>query len=100
MHEIGGTGPQPIPAGAGRIFLTQPEEPYREVVLDAAVFDWLWRIVEAKYRQFDGRYPEATEVAKRGVIAFREAAGTLNQKPPDAVPAKRHRRLVRTPNSG
>jgi len=68
-------------------------EPFRLVSLDAAVFDWLWRMVEAKHRQFDGRYPEATEVAKRAVIAFREAAGTLTQVP--AAPTRR--RLVKKP---
>ena len=56
-------------------------EPFRLVSLDAAAFDWLWRIVEAKHRQFNGRYPEATEVARRAVISFRDAAGTLNPPP-------------------
>lgn len=68
--------------------------------LDAAVFDWLWRIVEAKYIQFDGRYPEATEVAKRAVIAFREAAGTLQSltdTAPNATATKVWKRRTRQP---
>ena len=67
-------------------------EPFRLVSLDAAAFDWLWRIVEAKHRQFDGRYPEATEVAKRAVLAFREAAGTLE---PPRVTKVLHRRVAK-----
>jgi hypothetical protein len=95
MDEIGGTGPPPIPSGAGRRFLTI-EEPFRTVVLDAAVFDWLWRIAEAKYRQHssNGVVPEQVAVAKRAVIAFREAAGTLGLPP---VPSRPRKRLVRTP---
>ena len=69
-------------------------EPFRLVNLDAAVFDWLWRLVEAKHVQFDGRYPEATEVAKRAVIAFREAAGTMTEEP-----KPRRRRLVKVPKT-
>lgn len=67
-------------------------EPFRLVSLDAAVFDWLWRLVEAKYVQHNGHsIPEQVEVAKRAVISFREAAGTLGP----AAPKKR--RLVRAP---
>lgn len=93
MDEIGGTGPPPIPNGDGKKFLTT-EEPYRLVNLDAASFDWLWRITEAKYRQHrhNGILPEQVAVAKRTVIAFREAAGTLGPPP---APAKPRRRLVR-----
>ena len=40
---IGGSGPPPIPAGAGRKLLTEVE-PFRLVSLDAAAFDWLWRV--------------------------------------------------------
>jgi hypothetical protein len=92
VTEIGGSGPPPIPAGAGKLYLTQPEEPYRTIILDAAAFDWLWRITEAKLRQFDGRYPDAEAVARRAVIAFREAAGTLT----NGTAKKPRRRLVKT----
>jgi hypothetical protein len=90
METIGGTGPPPIPNGKGRDLLNQ-EEPYRLVNLDAAVFDWLWRIAEAKYRQHSehGTHPEAAQVAKRAVIAFREAAGTLDFPPPTKSVRKR-----------
>jgi len=67
-------------------------EPFRLVSLDAAAFDWLWRIVEAKHRQFDGRYPEASEVAKRAVISFREAAGTMQ---PPRVTKILHRKVAK-----
>jgi hypothetical protein len=97
MDEIGGSGPPPIRNGTGKIHLGI-EEPYRLVNLDAAVFDWLWRIAEAKYVQHQGNltHAEAAEVAKRAVIAFREAAGTLG--PVSPLPSKRRRRLVKTPN--
>jgi hypothetical protein len=92
--EIGGSGPPPIKQGAGKSHLTV-EEPYRLVNLDAATFDWIWRIVEAKYRQHsaNGVMPEATDVARRAVIAFREAAGTMDHEALD----KKRRRLVRGP---
>jgi hypothetical protein len=94
VAEIGGSGPPPIPTGTGKWHLEKDPDPFTLVNLDAAVFDWLWRIVEAKYIQHRSasNHAEAAEVAKRAVIAFREAAGTL------AEPKKSRRRLVRTPN--
>ena len=92
--EVGGHGPPPIPAGKGKEHLIMDPEPFRLVNLDAAVFDWLWRLVEAKYNQHNGHHVEAAEVAKRAVIAFREAAGTMIEEP-----KPRRRRLVKVPKT-
>jgi hypothetical protein len=78
MDEIGGSGPPPIRDGEGRKHLTMDGPPV-VVGLSAAGFDWLWRLVEAKYAQHaHGQFPhpEMATVAKEAVIAFREAAGT------------------------
>jgi hypothetical protein len=85
--EIGGHGPPPIPNGRGKDHLLAEKEPYRLVVLDAVAFDWLWRIVESKYVQHreNVTHADAAEVAKRAVLAFREAAGTLTSAPPKKV---------------
>ena len=103
MDEIGGTGPRPIPAGQGRKYL-QRVEPFYQVSLDAAGFDWLWRIVENRHGQHtqqvrgDGDVHDLqAQVSRRVVIAFREAAGTY-VAPATAV--KKTRRLVRTPKKG
>lgn len=105
MDEIGGTGPPPIRQGEGRLHL-EVQEPFRLVSLDAAAFDWLWRVVEQRYREHSNRAPASlngdihglqTEVTKRTVIAFREAAGTLGPPP---VPSQPRKRFVRTPNQG
>lgn len=99
MLSIGGTGPQPIPAGQGRKTLTQTE-PFRLVSLDAATFDWLWRVVETRARQHQdvaaqgGIHELQAQVSLRAVLAFREAAGTMNHKE-----APKRRRLVKKPKA-
>ena len=101
MDPVAGTGPPPIPAGQGKKHL-QRIEPFYQVNLDAAAFDWLWRLVEARHGQHvtqiqgngDDVHGLQAEVSKRAVISFREAAGTLTVGTP---PAKK-RRLVTKPN--
>lgn len=101
MPPIGGSGPPPIPAGKGKKALTQIE-PFRLVSLDAAAFDWLWRVVEHRARQHEERVGEAeihdlqAQVSRRAVIAFREAAGTLNSTPPPVTKVLRRRVAKKT----
>lgn len=97
--EIGGSGPPPIPTGTGRWHL-EMTEPFRLVSLDAAAFDWLWRVVEQHHRRHQDRdrgdgdvHTLQAEVSGRAVIAFREAAGTLVTN--DQPVTKRRRRLVK-----
>jgi hypothetical protein len=102
MEPVAGTGPPSIPAGQGKKHL-QRIEPFYQVNLDAAAFDWLWRLVEARHGQHvaqihgngdDDVHDLQAQVSRRAVISFREAAGTLTVPPP----APRRRRLVKTPN--
>ena len=75
--------------------LLMDPEPFRLVSLDAGAFDWLWRIVEAKYNLRTNSTPAqvaAGEVAKRAVLAFREAAGTLESP---RVTKVLHRRVAK-----
>ena len=95
---IAGTGPPSIPEGKGRKVLTTVE-PFRLVSLDAATFDWLWRVVENRayhHQETKGNgvvHDLQAQVSLRAALAFREAAGTLDQKEPK--PGRR--RLVKTP---
>jgi hypothetical protein len=93
---IGGSGPPSIPAGDGKKHLQQIE-PFRLVNLDAAAFDWLWRIVEQRARQHQqeakergGIHELQAQVSLHAALAFREAAGTLtNDKPVTKVLRRR-----------
>lgn len=98
MLPVGGSGPPPIPAGTGKWHL-EMQEPFRMVSLDAAAFDWLWRVVEHRAGEHQSRangdgdiHTLQAQVSLRAVIAFREAAGTLSVT--ETTP-KRKRRLVK-----
>jgi hypothetical protein len=85
------------------------EEPFRLVNLDAAAFDWLWRVVENRARQHQEHLHTSSAsnsdrdvhvlqaaVSLRAAIAFREAAGTIGSDPP--VTKKRRRLVKQVPN--
>jgi hypothetical protein len=70
--------------------------------LDAAAFDWLWRMVENRAHQHEqaaaqgGVHELQAQVSRRAVIAFREAAGTLNSNPPPVTKVLRRRVAKKT----
>jgi hypothetical protein len=83
--------------GTGKHHLEQIE-PFRLVNLDAAAFDWLWRMTEQKARQHQqeakergGIHELQAQVSLHAVLAFREAAGTLNNTPPPGTKVIRRR---------
>jgi hypothetical protein len=100
---IGGSGPPPIQAGKGREVLTQME-PFRLVSLDAAAFDWLWRVVENRALQHQeaaiqgGVHEIQAGVSLRAAIAFREAAGTLTKEANGQVKKPKRRLVKELPN--
>jgi len=90
-----------MPAGSGRRHLEQVE-PFRLVSLDAGAFDWLWRVVETRAREHQQRVGDGgihdlqAQVSLRAAIAFREAAGTLNNTPQPVTKVLRRRVVKKT----
>lgn len=96
-----GTGPWPLREGEGMIEL-QSWSPERPLTLDDGVFMWLWRIVEAKALGHQKNvnaspaHKAQYEVARRAAIAFRRAAGHIDEEPTKVEEAPRKRLIRKT----
>lgn len=89
--------PAPIPNGSG-IDVMRMTEPWRDVYLDAGVFDYLWRIVEAHHERAVAKgdstpgHAAHRDMLERAVTAFR---AVVEVKEPEAAPSVPRRVLKR-----
>lgn len=95
-YEASEMRPEPIPNGSGGDYLRMTR-PVRIVELDAGVFDYLWRILETRLRESQGKsgeiYEAQTDMLQRGADEFRRVmAARLNEL---AAPPATVRRVVR-----